>query len=94
MPTCPLCTPEHETLLWQDNNCRIIRVIYQTHAKEISDLSQYNSSILEKGWRHLFPRLTLAIHYALPALMSSNKQFCCISKRLVGMINSFHTQYP
>ena len=50
MPTCPLCTHEHETLLWHDNNCRVIlvpdahyggfcRVIWQTHVKEMSDLS-------------------------------------------------------
>lgn len=50
MPTCPLCTPEHETLLWQDNVCRIIlvpdahyggfcRVIWHAHVKEMSDLS-------------------------------------------------------
>ena len=50
MPTCPLCTPEHETLLWHDNDCRIIlvpdacysgfcRVIWQAHVKEMSDLS-------------------------------------------------------
>ena len=50
MPTCPLCTPEHETILWQDKDCRIIlvpdahyggfcRVIWWTHVKEMSDLS-------------------------------------------------------
>ncbi len=50
MPTCPLCTPEHETLLWHDNDCRIIlvpdahyggfcRVIWRAHVKEMSDLS-------------------------------------------------------
>lgn len=50
MPTCPLCTPKHETILWRDNDCRIIlvpdahyggfcRVIWQAHVKEMSDLS-------------------------------------------------------
>ena len=50
MSTCPLCTPEHETILWQDHVCRIIlvpdagyggfcRVIWQAHVKEMSDLS-------------------------------------------------------
>ena len=50
MPPCPLCTPEHETILWQDDDCRIIlvpdacysgfcRVIWQAHVKEMSDLS-------------------------------------------------------
>lgn len=50
MPSCPLCTPEHETLLWQGSACRIIlvpdahyrgfcRVIWQAHVKEMSDLN-------------------------------------------------------
>lgn len=50
MLSCPLCTPENETLLWRDSVCRIIlvpdphyggfcRVVWQAHVKEMSDLS-------------------------------------------------------
>ena len=47
--TCPLCSPEHEHLLWQDALCRVIlvddadypgfcRVILNRHVKEMTDL--------------------------------------------------------
>lgn len=47
--TCPLCTPDHETLLWHDEFCRVIwvdeaaypgfcRVILNAHVREMSDL--------------------------------------------------------
>lgn len=49
MITCPLCRPEGENLLWQDERCRIIlvqdpayagycRVIWNAHVKEMTDL--------------------------------------------------------
>jgi diadenosine tetraphosphate (Ap4A) HIT family hydrolase len=51
METCPLCRPEKETVLWSDARCRVIlvddpdyagfcRVIWQQHAKEMTDLSE------------------------------------------------------
>jgi diadenosine tetraphosphate (Ap4A) HIT family hydrolase len=47
--TCPLCQPENENVLWQDERCRIIRVddpdypgycrvIWTDHVAEMSDL--------------------------------------------------------
>lgn len=47
---CPLCIPQPEILLWQDNELRVIlaeepdypmlcRVIWRAHVKEMSDLS-------------------------------------------------------
>jgi len=49
--TCPLCPPNHENLLWQDDFCRIIlvddpaypgfcRVILNAHVKEMTDLAE------------------------------------------------------
>ncbi len=49
MSTCPLCQPQGETVLWQDQLCRLIlvddadypgycRVIWQQHIAEMSDL--------------------------------------------------------
>jgi len=51
MTACPLCHPENEAVLWRDARCRIIliddpdyagfcRVIWQTHAKEMTDLAE------------------------------------------------------
>jgi len=47
--TCPLCEPENENVLWQDEHCRIIRVddtaytgycrvIWSAHVAEMTDL--------------------------------------------------------
>lgn len=55
MSTCPLCTPHDETVLWQDSRCRVIlasdpdypgccRVIWQTHIKEMTDLTASDRS--------------------------------------------------
>lgn len=51
MNSCPLCHPENETVLWQDDRCRVIlvddadysgfcRVIWGGHAKEMTDLTE------------------------------------------------------
>lgn len=51
MNSCPLCHPANETVLWQDDRCRVIlvddadyagfcRVIWGGHAKEMTDLTQ------------------------------------------------------
>lgn len=50
MSVCPLCTPQDETVLWQDPRCRVIlvgdpdypgfcRVIWQAHIKEMTELT-------------------------------------------------------
>jgi diadenosine tetraphosphate (Ap4A) HIT family hydrolase len=47
--TCPLCEPENENVLWQDEHCRIIRVVdpaytgycrvvWTAHVAEMTDL--------------------------------------------------------
>lgn len=49
MTACPLCDPHGETLLWQDDRCRLVladeldhpgflRVILNAHVKEMTDL--------------------------------------------------------
>ena len=51
MNSCPLCHPENETVLWQDDRCRVIlvgdhdypgfcRVIWEAHVKEMTDLTE------------------------------------------------------
>jgi diadenosine tetraphosphate (Ap4A) HIT family hydrolase len=51
MNSCPLCRPENETVLWQDEHCRVIlvddadypgfcRVIWSGHVKEMTDLTE------------------------------------------------------
>lgn len=51
MEPCPLCHPEKETILWQDDRCRVIlagepdypgfsRVIWGEHVKEMTDLTE------------------------------------------------------
>lgn len=51
MNSCPLCHPVSETVLWQDERCRVIlvddadypgfcRVIWGAHAKEMTDLTE------------------------------------------------------
>ena len=51
MNSCPLCHPENETVLWQDDRCRVIlvddadypgfcRVIWGEHVKEMTDLTE------------------------------------------------------
>ncbi len=51
MSSCPLCHPVKETVLWQDDRCRVIladdpdypgfcRVIWGEHAKEMTDLTE------------------------------------------------------
>ncbi len=48
-PDCPLCIPDHDTLIWQDDRLRIVRVddprhpgylrvVWQRHAAEMTDL--------------------------------------------------------
>ncbi len=50
MSVCPLCHPTQETVLWSGGRCRVIlvedaaypgfcRVIWQAHAKEMTDLA-------------------------------------------------------
>lgn len=51
MSPCPLCHPQNETVLWQDDRCRVIlvgdpdypgfcRVIWGGHVKEMTDLTE------------------------------------------------------
>ena len=51
MNSCSLCHPENETVLWQDDRCRVIlvddadyhgfcRVIWEEHVKEMTDLTE------------------------------------------------------
>ncbi|GAB4513256.1 MAG: HIT family protein [Sulfuricaulis sp.] len=51
MNSCPLCHPANETILWQDERCRVIlvddadypgfcRVIWGGHVKEMTDLTE------------------------------------------------------
>lgn len=51
MNSCPLCHPGNETVLWRDAHCRVIlvgdadypgfcRVIWQQHAKEMTELAE------------------------------------------------------
>ena len=51
MKPCPLCHPENEKVLWQDDRCRVIlvedpdypgfcRVIWGAHVKEMTDLTE------------------------------------------------------
>ena len=51
MNFCPFCHPENETVLWQDDRCRVIlvddadysgfcRVIWGGHVKEMTDLAE------------------------------------------------------
>ena len=51
MNSCPLCHPENETVLWQDDRCRVIlvddadypgfcRVIWGGHVREMTDLTE------------------------------------------------------
>jgi diadenosine tetraphosphate (Ap4A) HIT family hydrolase len=51
MNSCPLCHPANETVLWQDEHCRVIlvddadyagfcRVIWDGHVKEMTDLTE------------------------------------------------------
>ncbi|MCG5513983.1 HIT family protein [Ectothiorhodospira shaposhnikovii] len=74
--SCPLCTPQDETLIWQDENCRVIqvddpdypgfcRVIWHDHVTEMSDLPP-----LEQ--QHLMS-VVLATERALRALMKPDK---------------------
>jgi len=55
--SCPLCQPEAENILWQDEHCRIIRVndadyagycrvIWHQHVAEMTDLSASDQRIL------------------------------------------------
>ncbi len=51
MASCPLCRPENETVLWQNERCRVIlvddpdypgfcRVVWREHVKEMTDLAE------------------------------------------------------
>ncbi|MBK1672156.1 HIT family protein [Ectothiorhodospira shaposhnikovii] len=73
---CPLCVPQDEARVWQDQSCRIIlvndpdypgfcRVIWHDHVAEMSDLSSQEQ-------QHLM-RVVLATEQALRALMKPDK---------------------
>jgi diadenosine tetraphosphate (Ap4A) HIT family hydrolase len=74
--TCPLCVPVAETVLWQDEACRVIavddpalpgfcRVVWSAHVAEMSDL-------LAAEQRHLLA-VVLATEKALRSLMQPDK---------------------
>ena len=58
MPSnCPLCTPDNEHLLWQDDRCRVIlvndddypgycRVIWKQHVAEMTELPEVDRAAL------------------------------------------------
>ncbi|HRQ56372.1 MAG TPA: HIT family protein [Azoarcus taiwanensis] len=74
--TCPLCVPVAETVLWQDEACRVIavddqafpgfcRVVWSAHVAEMSDL-------LPAERQHLLD-VVLATEKALRSLMQPDK---------------------
>lgn len=74
--TCPLCVPVAETVLWQDEACRVIavdepafpgfcRVVWSAHVAEMSDL-------LPAEQKHLLA-VVLATEKALRSLMQPDK---------------------
>jgi diadenosine tetraphosphate (Ap4A) HIT family hydrolase len=76
MNSCPLCHPANETVLWQDDRCRVIlvddadypgfcRVIWGGHVKEMTDLA-------EPERLHLMT-VTVAVEKALRELLQPDK---------------------
>lgn len=76
MPDCPLCHPAAESVLWQDEVCRVIRVddpaypaflrvIWHTHVGEMSDLPP-------PAQRHLM-NVVLAAEGALRSILQPHK---------------------
>ncbi|MBI3777419.1 MAG: HIT family protein [Gammaproteobacteria bacterium] len=76
MTDCPLCRPEKETVLWSDARCRVIlvddpdyagfcRVIWQQHAKEMTDLVEAD--------RARFMAVVFAVEQVLRVLMNPDK---------------------
>ena len=75
-PSCFLCHPENETVLWRDGQCRIIlvndpdyagfcRIVWQAHVKEMTDLT--------KSDREHFMSVVFAVEKALRELMHPDK---------------------
>ncbi|MDA8329519.1 MAG: HIT family protein [Betaproteobacteria bacterium] len=73
---CPLCRPQHETVLWQDNDLRVIlaeepdypmfcRVIWRAHTKEMSDLNTIQQ-------QHIM-RIVLGVERVLRELLHPDK---------------------
>lgn len=76
MTECPLCHPADETLLWQDEVCRLIRVgdadypaylrvIWKAHKREMSDIEP-------AAQRHLL-HVVLAAEATLRTLLQPHK---------------------
>jgi len=73
---CSLCQPANENVLWRDARCRVIlvddpeyagfcRVIWQTHVKEMTDLSESD--------RTHFMAVVFSVEQHLRALMHPEK---------------------
>ncbi|MDD3352464.1 HIT family protein [Zoogloea sp.] len=73
---CPLCFPEHETVLWQDASCRVIqvadedypgycRLIWNNHVAEMSDLTPFEQ-------RHCF-NILMAVEVAVRECFQPDK---------------------
>jgi diadenosine tetraphosphate (Ap4A) HIT family hydrolase len=76
MPHCPLCTRKEESVLWEDDRCRVIlagdadhpafcRVIWRAHIREMTDLST--------GDRDHMMRVVFGVEDALRALVKPDK---------------------
>lgn len=76
MNICPLCAAQDETVLWQDTRCRVMlvndpdypgycRVIWNTHIKEMTDLSDSD--------RGHFMKVVFAVEAALRELLHPGK---------------------
>ncbi len=73
---CELCAAENETVLWQNENCRVVlvadddypgfcRVIWQQHIKEMTDLKAAEQQYLM--------RVVFAVERALREVMQPDK---------------------
>ena len=73
---CPLCVAEHETTIWRDGSCRVIRVVdpdypsfcrvvWHEHVAEMTDLTTVSQ-------RHIL-NVVLATETALRQLMQPDK---------------------
>ena len=73
---CPLCVAEHETTIWRDGSCRVIRVddpdypgfcrvVWHEHVAEMTDLTTVSQ-------RHVL-NVVLATEIALRELMQPDK---------------------
>ncbi|WP_332671755.1 HIT family protein [Aromatoleum sp.] len=73
---CPLCVAEHETTIWRDGSCRVIRVddpdypgfcrvVWHEHVAEMTDLTAVSQ-------RHIL-NVVLATETALRQLMRPDK---------------------